>query len=85
MSGQEKGYTLERSESQQNLLFRSRSGASTPIPIPDLYTQRPNRYPGLDTTQNSTGVIWSTEQATDKGYHPDDPSKYLYDIYYMNS
>lgn len=28
----------------------------------------------MDSKHNSTGVIWATEQATAKGYHPDDPA-----------
>lgn len=56
-------------------LYRSESGVSTPVPLPDVYTQPPHKYPGLDSAQTSTGVIWSTEQATAKGYDPDDPSK----------
>jgi aspartate/methionine/tyrosine aminotransferase len=54
--------------------FRSESGVSTPIPLPDVYTQPVHKFPGLDTEQSSTGVIWCTEQATDKGYTPDDLS-----------
>jgi hypothetical protein len=55
-------------------LFRSESGVSTPVPLPDVYTQPPHKYPGLDAAQTSTGVIWSTEQATSKGYDAEDPS-----------
>jgi aspartate/methionine/tyrosine aminotransferase len=55
-------------------IFQSASGMSTPIPLPDVYTQPAHKYPGLDSKHNSTGVIWATEQATAKGYHPDDPA-----------
>ncbi|CAN6631264.1 hypothetical protein TRVA0_013S00650 [Trichomonascus vanleenenianus] len=54
--------------------FHSESGMSTPLPLPDVYTQPAHKYPGLDQSHASTGVIWATEQAVAKGYIPDDPS-----------
>lgn len=54
--------------------FRSESGVSTPIPLPDSYSQPVHKFPGLDTEQSSTGVIWCTEQATMKGYSAEDLS-----------
>lgn len=48
--------------------FQSESGVSTPLPLPDVFTQPAHKHPGLDTSHGSTGVIWATEQAEAKGY-----------------
>lgn len=55
-------------------MYQSPSGTSTPIPLPDVYNQPAHRHPGLDTAMGSTGVIWATEQAQDKGFDHDDPT-----------
>lgn len=55
-------------------MYQSESGMSTPLPLPDVYTQPVHKNPGLDSSQTSTGVIWATEQAQAKGYTPDDPN-----------
>ena len=54
--------------------FRSESGISTPLVLPDVYTEPPHRFPGLDTAQSSTGVIWTTERASEKGFTYEDPT-----------
>ncbi|ANB14901.1 hypothetical protein AWJ20_2515 [Sugiyamaella lignohabitans] len=66
-------YKLEPKQ-RRPALYHSASGASTPIPLPDQYNQPVHKHPGLDTEQSSTGVIWTTEQATLKGFQPDDPT-----------
>lgn len=76
---EEPSYFLVRptQDKSQPTLFHSESGVSTPLPIPDLYTKPIFKHPGLDTAHGSTGVIWATEQAQLKGYHPDDASKFV--------
>ncbi|KAF5110087.1 hypothetical protein DV453_001069 [Geotrichum candidum] len=55
-------------------LFRSESGLSTPLVLPDVYAEHPHKFPGLDTAQSSTGVIWTTERAAEKGFTYEDPN-----------
>jgi aspartate/methionine/tyrosine aminotransferase len=67
------GYKLNV-QRRASTVYHSGSGTSTPIPLPEQYNQPVHKYPGLDTDQTSTGVIWTTEQAAEKGYVPDDPA-----------
>ncbi|ODQ66621.1 PLP-dependent transferase [Nadsonia fulvescens var. elongata DSM 6958] len=61
-------------QSETGPLYQSASGTSTPIPLPEVYTKLAQREPGLDAKQVSTGVVWATERAEEKGYRKEDPS-----------
>ncbi len=51
----------------------SASGNDSPIPQPGPYPYQIN-HPALDLEQASTGVIWTTERAYERGYTNGDPS-----------
>lgn len=55
-------------------LFRSESGTSTPLLLPDAYTEPHHKFPGLDTAHSSTGVIWTTERAAEQGFTYEEPT-----------
>lgn len=57
-------------------LYHSESGISTPLALPDVYKELPHKYPGLDVAQSSTGVIWTTERASEVGFTYEDPGMY---------
>lgn len=68
-------YFIENASRKRDpAFFRSESGISKPIPLPDAYTQPAHKFPGLDTEQSSTGVIWCTEQATEEWFSAEDLS-----------
>ncbi|KAG5354477.1 Aromatic-amino-acid aminotransferase 2 [Yarrowia sp. B02] len=66
--------TKRESSADRGMLYRSESGISTPLPVPNVYQPPAHQYPGLDINQSSTGVIWTTERAAEKGFTYQDPT-----------